>query len=81
MWWTLPLILLTGWLSLRYSDIEHESALNAVVLPLLCLLSAIALAVWLVVYLYRYCARPGRTARGNPGIVESSEVDIDAGGD
>ena len=80
MWWSLPLILLVGWVSFRYSDIEHASALYSVVLPLLCLFSAIALVLWLGLFMSRL--EGGRRRFGDStGYDAASDLDIDGGGD
>lgn len=80
MWWSLPLILVTGWVSFRYSDLEHASTLQAVGLPLLCLGSVMALALWLLVFVFRL--------RGGRGRYDESadagyalDMDGDGGGD
>ena len=78
MWWSLPLILLVGWVSFRYSDIEHESALYGVLLPLLCLFSVIALILWLGLFMSRLGA--GRPRLGDStGYDAASELDSGGG--
>ena len=46
-------ILLVGGLSIYHADFDSESALYSVLLPLLALLSLIALALWIVTLLHR----------------------------
>ena len=80
MWWTLCLILLSGWAGLRYSDLEHASALHAVVMPLLCLLSVMALAIWVLVFIHRRAGRHRRHGGDRFDVGLSTETHIDAGG-
>ena len=79
MWWSLPLILLVGWISFRYSEFEHASALHAVVFPLLCLGSAMAFAIWLLVFVFRTGGGRGRYDESSDAGY-SIDRDIDAGG-
>ncbi len=80
MWWSLPLILLVGWVSFRYSDIEHASALHSVVLPLLCLFSVIALVLWLGLFMSRLDG--GRRRYSNSADYgAASDPDSGCGGD
>ena len=61
-------ILLVGGLSVHYSDFSHESALFSVLLPLLALVSLIALALWLVAWFHRKGIRQKTRAEPGSGI-------------
>ena len=69
----LVLILIVGATSIRYSDFEHESAVFSLLLPLVALLSLIALALWVVAWFHR---------RGKGQTLESRRAgDVDFPGD
>lgn len=80
MWWSLCLILLAGWTGFHYSDLEHASTLQAVLMPLLCLLSVMALSLWVVVFIHRHGSRHRRRSSNRFDVGLSSGTDIDAGG-
>ena len=50
---SLSIILLVCGLSAHYGDLERNSALYSILLPAATALSLIALALWLVAFLYR----------------------------
>jgi|AntRauTorcE11898_2_1112593.scaffolds.fasta_scaffold23557_3 hypothetical protein len=61
-------ILLVGLAALRYADLNSESALEAIVLPVLCMLSAIGLAVWFVILFYKLGVKQGGLSSYGGGI-------------
>ncbi|MCP4877742.1 MAG: hypothetical protein GY896_19985 [Gammaproteobacteria bacterium] len=61
----LALILVIGGTSIYYTDMESESALASVLLPILVVISLIALALWLVTLFH------------NRGIVQTTHSSVD----
>ena len=50
---SLILILAIGATSIHFTELDHDSAFFSVLLPLLALLSLLALALWLVTWFHR----------------------------
>lgn len=62
----LAIILLIGLPALRYAELGSDSAVEAVLLPVLCLFSGIALAVWFVLLFYKLGVKQsGLTGHGD----------------
>lgn len=76
MFKSLMIILLICGASLRYSDLDSDSTLYSVLLPLVAVTGLIALAVWLVALLHRRGF--GRNTAGDGGGLDF--FDGDSGG-
>ena len=72
---SLVIILAIAAVSIHYSDLQAESALHSILLPLLALLSLTALALWLV-HLFHRRAISQKTRPGGTGMDF-----LDGGGD
>lgn len=67
MFKSLVIIVITGGVSFILTDIESESAFRSVVSPLVAVLSAMALAVWLVLLFHKDGIDRRTTGRGADG--------------
>ena len=61
-------ILLAGFLSLKFTDLQSESVFFSWVLPVCFFISLIALAIWAVSFFYQKGISQNTTSRGGSGV-------------